>query len=137
MRKNAHKSRKVRTGRDGSEDLLLAVTEIARHIQVLNRQAVREYSPIVEAILLNRSRDVRHIERTLDGLLDFCGYEPVVQLYRRLCRHYYAIDQAATVYYVNAYRELWDAEKSTVSSHKKAHHVSTPRAKKAHSAPSA
>jgi transposase len=131
LRKNTHKSRKGRPVREGSEDLLPAITEIARHIQVLNQQAVREYSPIVEAILLNRSCDPRHIERTLDGLLDFCGYEPVVQLYRRLCRHYYAIDQAATVHYVNAYRELWDAEESTVSSAQKANHVANLRARNA------
>jgi hypothetical protein len=31
-------------------------------------------------------------------------------LYRKLCRHYYAIDPSATAEYVQAYREMWDSE---------------------------
>jgi hypothetical protein len=47
----------------------------------------------------------------LDGLLkvDFCGHEPVVQMYKNLCRHYWDIDPAATADYINAYREYWDS----------------------------
>ena len=76
----------------------------------MNQKAVRVYAPVVDSIIRIQSRDVRYIERTLDGLLDFCGYDPALQLYRRLCRHYYDIDPAATVGYVNAYREMWDSE---------------------------
>jgi hypothetical protein len=31
------------------------------------------------------------------------------QLYRRLCRHYFAIDPAATAFYIHTYREMWDS----------------------------
>ena len=55
-------------------------------------------------------RDVQQIEHTLDGLLDFCGYAPVLEMYRRLCRHYWDIGPAATADYVKAYRERWDSE---------------------------
>ena len=61
-------------------------------------------------VIATRSRDVRQIEHTLDGLLDFCGHEQALLLYRRLCRHYFDIDPAATADYINAYRELWDSE---------------------------
>jgi len=44
------------------------------------------------------------------ALLDFCGHAPTLQLYRRLCRHYFDIDPVATVSYINAYREMWDSE---------------------------
>jgi hypothetical protein len=43
-------------------------------------------------------------------LLDFCFFDPALQLYRRLCRHYFAIDPAATGFYIDAYREMWDPE---------------------------
>ena len=46
------------------------------------------------------------IKHTLDGWLDFCGYDPALQLYRSLCRHYFAIDPVATADYIHAYREL-------------------------------
>jgi len=64
----------------------------------------------VDDIVRSDSRDAQHIEHTLDGLLDFCGYEPVVLLYRQLCRHYWQVDPAATAFYINAYRERWDSD---------------------------
>ena len=92
------------------KSLFKSVSKLVESISALNRQAVREYTPLVEDIIRTRSRDVRYIEHTLDGLLDFCGYDPALQLYRRLCRHYYDIDPAAAVGYVNAYRDMWDSE---------------------------
>jgi hypothetical protein len=76
----------------------------------LQERAAKEYKPVVDDILRTRSQDIRHIEHTLDGLLDFCGHEPVLQLYKKLCRHYWDIDPAATADYVNAYREYWDSD---------------------------
>ncbi|MEI8373539.1 MAG: hypothetical protein WCJ35_11995 [Planctomycetota bacterium] len=92
--------------------LFQSVCGIAKRFQSLNKRAVREYTPVVEGILRSRSRDIRHIEHTLDGLLDFCGYEPALLLYKRLCRHYWEIDPVATASYVFAYREMWDSEET-------------------------
>lgn len=90
--------------------MIESIADLAASIHSINQQAVREYTPLVEAILRTRSHDKCHIEHTLDGLLDFCGYEPATQLYRRLCRHYWDIDPAATAFYVEAYRKTWDSE---------------------------
>ena len=87
-----------------------AILALARSMGELQQKAVREYRSVVDDILRTGSQDVRHIEHTLDGLLDFCGYEPVLQLYKKLCRHYWDIDPAATADYVNAYREYWDSD---------------------------
>ena len=76
----------------------------------LQERAAKEYKPVVDDILRTRSRDTQAIEHTLDGLLDFCGHEPVLRLYKKLCRHYWAIDPATTADYVNAYREYWDSD---------------------------
>jgi hypothetical protein len=83
---------------------------LVREMRELERRAARKYRPVVEDILRTRSRDIAHIERTLDGLLDFCGFEPVLEMYKQLCRHYWHIDPEATAYYVNAYREYWDSD---------------------------
>ena len=88
--------------------LCKAIGTLAGSMRELQQQAARQYKPVVDDILLTRSRDVRHIEHTLDRLLDFCGHEPVLQLYKKLCRHYWDIDPAATADYINAYREYWD-----------------------------
>jgi len=88
---------------------------LAASLQALNEQAVREYAPIVEGILRSGSRDARHVEHTLDGLLGFCGHPPALRLYRKLCRHYFAINPVATAEYVHAYREMWDSEAKEVA----------------------
>ncbi len=93
-----------------STDAMQAIRTLAGSMQNLQRQAAQQYQPVVDDILRTRSRDTRHIEHTLDGLLDFCGHEPVLQLYRQLCRHYWAIDPAATADYISAYREYWDSD---------------------------
>lgn len=90
--------------------MIESIADLAASIRSVNQQAVREYTPLVEAILRSRSHDKCHIEHTLDGLLDFCGNEPALQLYRRLCRYYWDIDPAATASYVEAYRKTWDSE---------------------------
>lgn len=92
------------------DDLVQAIGGLAEQMGDLHRQAVAQYTPVVEDILRTGSRDVRAIEQTLDGLLGFCGSDPALQLYRRLCRHYFTIDPSAAVHYVHAYREMWDSE---------------------------
>jgi hypothetical protein len=81
---------------------------LVRGVHDLQLQAAQQYKPVVDDILRTRSRDAQHIEHTLDGLLDFCGDERVLAMYKQLCRYYWAIDPEATAYYINAYREYWD-----------------------------
>ena len=57
-----------------------------------NGRWCRARTLIGDAIVRDQTRDVRHIERTLVGLLDFC------------------FDPAATSDYVRIYREMWDSE---------------------------
>jgi hypothetical protein len=102
------------------KDMVESIRGLAGQLHDLNKQAVKEYSPLVDAIIRSRSRDVNHIEHTLDSLLSFCGYDPALQLYRRLCRHYYEIDPKATAEHVYAYREMWDEGSLKMKRRKKA-----------------
>jgi hypothetical protein len=65
-----------------------SIISLAREVRDLQEQAAREYKPVVDRILRTDSSDIREIEQTLDGLLAFCGHEPVLQMYKDLCRHY-------------------------------------------------
>lgn len=85
---------------------------LAKQVQGLQATAVAQYTPAVEALLVTGSHNIQDIERTLDGLLDFCGHPPALELYRRLCRHYFKIDPVATASYINVYRERWDADEA-------------------------
>ena len=101
---------KGRQAMSGYARMLKSISGLAENLQALNQQAVRTYTPIMETILSSSSRDVHHIEHTLDGLLSFCGHEPALQLYKKLCRHYFSINPVATAEYVHAYREMWDSD---------------------------
>ena len=95
------------TSSDGSFGSIKALAEEMQRLAVV---AVLQYTPVVESIISSGSRDIRHIEQTLDGLLDFGFYDPMVELFRSLCRHYSFIDPEAAAYYVLSYREMWDSE---------------------------
>lgn len=92
------------------DSLLQSMSALAEEMRGLNALAVAQHTPVVGTIISTRCRDVHYIEHTLDGLLDFCGYEPALHLYRRLCSYYWDIDPVATASYVEAYRRIWDSE---------------------------
>jgi hypothetical protein len=87
-----------------------AILDLVDSMRELEQRAALQYRPVVDDIVRSNSHDAQHIEHTLDGLLDFCGQEPVVPLYRQLCRHYWQLDPAATAFYIDAYRERWDGD---------------------------
>ena len=91
--------------------LLQSVSAIAQDMKELHSLAVAQYTPVVETIIATHSRDIRHIEHTLDHLLDIACHPAGLQLFKSLCRHYYGIDPVATAFYVHAYRDMWDSEK--------------------------
>jgi hypothetical protein len=99
---------------ENTHHLTESIPNLAANIHALNQQAVCEYRLVVESILCSRSQDKCHIERTLDGLLDFCGHEPALHLYRRLCRHYWSIDPSSAAFHVEAYRKIWDSEEDDI-----------------------
>jgi hypothetical protein len=90
--------------------LLRDIEDLVKSVSALARRAVAEYAPLVDDIVGDQVRDARHIERTLDGLLDFCFDPEALLLYKRLCRYYFAIDPTATAFYIRAYREMWDSD---------------------------
>ena len=93
-----------------SDAMFEEIGSLAGRVQDLQRQAAQQYEPIVNQLLRSGSKDAEQIEHTLDGLLDFCGHEPVLETFKRLCRHYWDIDPVATADYVNEYRAQWDSE---------------------------
>jgi hypothetical protein len=56
------------------------------------------------------SADVRLIESTLDGLLDFAFLAEGLRPYKKLCRHYWVLDPGSTANHIDAYQEMWDED---------------------------
>lgn len=92
------------------------IAQLAEQVNELQRQAVRTNAATVERIVRTRSRDVQEIEHTLDRLLDCACIPEGLELFKALCRYYYALDPAAVADYVNGYREMWGEEDPPPSS---------------------
>ena len=99
------------------DGLVARISEILAGFDDLHARAVDAYRPMVADILRTGCQDRQHIERTLDGLLGFCGHEAALALFKRLCRYYWDIDPMATADYVYAYRDMFGSdERSEVAS---------------------
>ena len=88
------------------------ITQLAKNIQSLAIKAVTTYAREINEIVDSNCREKRRIEYTLDGMLDFCFDKNMLELYRKLCRYYYAIDQNAAAGYALAYRDMWESKDS-------------------------
>jgi hypothetical protein len=88
--------------------LVQSISKLIKASRELSQQAERQYSTEVAAILHTQSRDSRRIEHLLDDMLGFCFDPNMLNLYKKLCRHYWDIDPEATASYVYAYRDMWD-----------------------------
>lgn len=87
-----------------------SLRSLAEELVEVQRQGVECYTGIVNALIAENCRDLQQIEQTLDGLLGFACHPDGVQLYRRLCRHLWAMNPAAAAQYVQFYREAWDPD---------------------------
>ena len=92
------------------DDLVQQIGELAKYSQKITCQAIKEYSAEVETILNLQIDDQQHIERCLDGMLDFCFDPKMLFLYKKLCRYYFNINPQATVSYVHSYHDMSDEQ---------------------------
>lgn len=92
------------------QDLLHELKKNMGELQILRQQAVEALTPAVQEMVRSGSRDVQRIEHTLDQLLDHACLPEGLANFKALCRHYWTLDPQATASYINAYRELWDAD---------------------------
>jgi len=92
------------------KDIIKSVDELYK----LQQQAVNANMPYFESevnsIVGNKIKDENRICHLLDALLDLAFDDELLVLFKKLCRHYYFINKEAAFDYVNAYREMWDAD---------------------------
>ena len=62
------------------------IGDLVNSMSAITRRAVAEYAPLVDSIVREQSQDIRHIEHTLDGLLDFCFDPEALLLYKKNAR---------------------------------------------------
>ena len=98
--------------KENSDNLVKQIGELFLHGQNLAETAVILNTPLVDNIVETDSQDIKLIEHTLDNLLDLAFDEYILILFKKLCRHYYAINPHSATEYVLAYRDMWDEEQA-------------------------
>jgi hypothetical protein len=84
------------------------IHEIVSSINKLAQQVKIQYSKEVEEIIIEKSLDTKRIEGLLDSLLDFCFEDEILKIFKKLLKYYFYIDEKASLYYIKAYREMWE-----------------------------
>ena len=77
----------------------------------LEKQALAEYTPLVNDLIRTQCRDTNLIERTLDGLSDFSENPKIKELYRSLCEYLATLDKEIAAFYTTKLSEL-DSEET-------------------------
>ncbi|MDP3928861.1 MAG: hypothetical protein Q8R57_07545 [Bacteroidota bacterium] len=90
--------------------MLEELRPLIEQIQALHLQAYKLYLPEVDTLIRNKIKDDKTIQLLLDRLLDFCGEEQMLSLFKKLCRYYWDINPQATADYIQYYREIYDAD---------------------------
>lgn len=85
------------------------IKEMALQLKSINELAYNQYKPIASE-LCGRIASLEEVECTLDRMLDFCGDDAVLGLFKEVCRHYFNIYPEMIAYQINSYRETWDTE---------------------------
>lgn len=97
---------------DSKDDLIDKLKPLLEQIQQLQEQAYNSYKPQVEQLIETQTKDENAIGGLLDHLLDNCGNDKVLSLFKKLCRYYWDINPVETALYIQSYREMWDDETS-------------------------
>ena len=85
-----------------------ALNKLGPQLAALASQAHHAMQADVDDIIQRDDRDLDRIEHLLDVMLGFCYDPAVLAQFKRLCRHYWALDPVATTRHVHAYRDMWD-----------------------------
>ena len=91
------------------DNVVDTIKEIALQLKKINEIAYNQYKPIA-IDLCNRIAPLDEVEYTVDGMLDFCGDDSVLGLFKNVCRHYFNIYPEMIAYQINSYREIWDTK---------------------------
>lgn len=79
-----------------------------KKIKELSKVAVLQYTNMVNDILNEKITDEQEIACIMDGMLDFCQYNEMLLLFKRLCRGLYLKHPGLVQDYILYYREMWD-----------------------------
>jgi hypothetical protein len=93
-----------------SQQLYDDIKPLLKQLSQLAKTAVIQYKPFAEEITSGKITAEHEIAHIMDGMLDFCNFDNMLDLYKRVCRSLINNYPQLVVDYVQAYRDIWDRE---------------------------
>lgn len=84
------------------------IKELCVRLQAVRDFAYAQYSDEVKHLLTNKSPLQSQAEPLLDGLLDFCGEERFLKLFKEVCRHLLPSYPSTVQAYIQLYRAQYE-----------------------------
>lgn len=84
-----------------------SLDEIVRSFRNLNQQILAVYTPLVEEICSRKNVGTKKLENLLDWLESSCISDDVIELFKKVCRHFYYQYPEVITDYVLIYKELY------------------------------
>lgn len=77
-------------------------------LQAIRDFAYAQYSEEVKCLLADTSPSQKQVELVMDGLLDFCGEERFLVLFKEVCRHLLPSHPSIVQEYIQLYRTQYE-----------------------------
>ena len=95
---------------NGEKQFFEEAAKIAHEMKNLSVCAVNQYEPIVNMVLSGYITDEDEIAYIMDRMLDFCQFDNMLQLFKKLCRGIYYQYPLLVSDYIMIYKELWESD---------------------------
>jgi hypothetical protein len=93
-----------------SQQLYDGIKPLFEQLSQLAETAVIQYKPLAEEIISGKITNEHEISHIMDGMLDFCNFDNMLILYKKVCRSLIYKYPQLTIDYIQAYRDTWDSE---------------------------
>lgn len=98
---------------DDHEEFINEIVQLCSVSEKLAKSAVMLYEPIVDNLIRRMSNGESvdtELENVLTYMLDFCFYDGMLLLYKKLLRAAFKVYPKIVIDYVNAYREMYEED---------------------------
>lgn len=87
-----------------------SIKALGERLGALNTWAVAAYAPMVEDICTRKNVSRKELENLLDWLVSSCISDDMIELFKRVCRHFYHQYPQLIADYVLFYKELYEED---------------------------
>ena len=94
---------------ESCRDFTQDIKQLAAGIEEFYEQAYEAYSPLTDD-LCGRAASEDEVEYILDRMLDFCGSDKMLRLFKQICRKYFYVYPEMVAFEIKGYRDMYDSD---------------------------